>query len=173
MEYYPALKRNEVGSFAEMWMDLETVIQWSTSEREKQVSCINTDMWNLEKMISMILFDADITCGRSQKFLMSSLLSVVEPWVRASLQRRTQVYSLGGQVQRLEGNPYDCPLSTPFADFKWLSLVLMLLPGDSVITSPQPLLSLDLIWGNLFHSGYSIRAEGGLLWWLSGKESTW
>ena len=79
MEYYPALKRNEVGSFAETWMDLETVIQRSTSEREKQVSCINTYMWNLEKMISMILFDVDITCGRSQKFLMSSLLSVVEP----------------------------------------------------------------------------------------------
>ena len=27
MEYYSAVKRNEIGSFVEMWMDLETVIQ--------------------------------------------------------------------------------------------------------------------------------------------------
>ena len=27
MEYYSAIKRNEIGSFEEMWMDLETVIQ--------------------------------------------------------------------------------------------------------------------------------------------------
>ena len=32
MEYYSALKRNTIGSFAETWMDLETVIQ---SEVEK------------------------------------------------------------------------------------------------------------------------------------------
>ena len=49
MEYYSAIKRNEIGSFAETWMDLEMVIQWSKSEREKQISYINTYMWNLEK----------------------------------------------------------------------------------------------------------------------------
>ena len=27
MEYYSAIKRNEIGSFVEMWMDLEPVIQ--------------------------------------------------------------------------------------------------------------------------------------------------
>ena len=27
MEYYSAIKRNEIGSFVEMWIDLETVIQ--------------------------------------------------------------------------------------------------------------------------------------------------
>ena len=27
MEYYSAIKRNEIRSFVEMWMDLETVIQ--------------------------------------------------------------------------------------------------------------------------------------------------
>ena len=26
-EYYSAIKRNEIGSFVEMWMDLESVIQ--------------------------------------------------------------------------------------------------------------------------------------------------
>ena len=35
MEYYSAMKRNEIGSFVEMWMNLQTVIEKSTSEREK------------------------------------------------------------------------------------------------------------------------------------------
>ena len=43
----PFLKMNETGSFAEMWMDLETVIH-SKSEREKQILYINAYMWNLE-----------------------------------------------------------------------------------------------------------------------------
>ena len=33
-----ATKRNEIGSFAVMWMDLETVIQSEGSQREKQIS---------------------------------------------------------------------------------------------------------------------------------------
>ena len=35
MEYYSAIKRNEIGSFTEMWMDLETVIQSEVSQKEK------------------------------------------------------------------------------------------------------------------------------------------
>ena len=35
MEYYSATKRNEIGSFVEMWMDLETVIQSELSQKEK------------------------------------------------------------------------------------------------------------------------------------------
>ena len=35
MEYYAAIKRNEIGSFVEMWMDLETVIQSEVSQKEK------------------------------------------------------------------------------------------------------------------------------------------
>ena len=49
MKYYLALKRNEIGSFAVMLMDLESVIQSRVSQREKQVSYINTYLWNLEK----------------------------------------------------------------------------------------------------------------------------
>ena len=160
MDYYPALKRNETGSFAEMWMDLEIVIQWSTSEREKQVSCINTYMWNLEKTVSMTLFDADIMCGRNQRFLMSSLLSMVEPWVKASLQRRTQVYSLAGQVQMLEGNPNDCPFSPPIFGFQ--RTILGPHASSWWFCDHQSLtpMSLDLIWVNLFYLEYSIREEG-------------
>ena len=35
MEYYSAIKRNEIGSFVEMWMDLETVIHSEVSQKEK------------------------------------------------------------------------------------------------------------------------------------------
>ena len=50
MEYYSAIKRNEIESFVETWMDLETVIQSEVkSEREKQISYVNACMWNLEK----------------------------------------------------------------------------------------------------------------------------
>ena len=34
-EYYSTIKRNEIGSFVEMWMDLETVIQSEVSQKEK------------------------------------------------------------------------------------------------------------------------------------------
>ena len=46
-EHYSAIKRNKIGSFAEMWMDLETVIQSEITQ--KQILCINAYMWNLEK----------------------------------------------------------------------------------------------------------------------------
>ena len=51
MEYYSAMKRNEIGSFVEMWMDLEAVIQSEVSQKEKNKYCmfVNTSMWNLEK----------------------------------------------------------------------------------------------------------------------------
>ena len=35
MEYYSAIKRNEIGSFVETWMDLETIIQSEVSQKEK------------------------------------------------------------------------------------------------------------------------------------------
>ena len=35
MEYYSAIKRNDIGSFVETWMDLETVIQSEVSQKEK------------------------------------------------------------------------------------------------------------------------------------------
>ena len=35
MEYYSAIKRNEIASFVETWMDLETVIQSEVSQKEK------------------------------------------------------------------------------------------------------------------------------------------
>ena len=35
MEYYSAIKRNEIGSFVKTWMDLESVIQSEVSQKNK------------------------------------------------------------------------------------------------------------------------------------------
>ena len=35
MQYYSAIKRNEIESFVETWMDLKTVIQSEVSQKEK------------------------------------------------------------------------------------------------------------------------------------------
>ena len=37
MEYYSAIKRNKIGSFVEMWRDLEAVIQSEVSQKEKNI----------------------------------------------------------------------------------------------------------------------------------------
>ena len=37
MEYQSAIKRNEIGSFVETWMDLESVIQSEISQKEKNI----------------------------------------------------------------------------------------------------------------------------------------
>ena len=40
MEYYSAIKRNEIGSFVAMWMDLETVTQNEAGQKEKNKYCV-------------------------------------------------------------------------------------------------------------------------------------
>ena len=37
MEYYSAIKRNKIVPFAEMWMDLETVIQSEVCQRKTNI----------------------------------------------------------------------------------------------------------------------------------------
>ena len=53
MEYYSAIRRNEIESFVETWMDLETVIQSEVSQKEKNKYRIL--MLNVEsrKMVEM------------------------------------------------------------------------------------------------------------------------
>ena len=42
VEYYSAIKRNEIGSFVKTWMDLEIVIQSEVSQKEKDKYCMLT-----------------------------------------------------------------------------------------------------------------------------------
>ena len=41
MEYYSAIKGNEIVPLIEMWMDLETVVQSEVRQRENQISYIS------------------------------------------------------------------------------------------------------------------------------------
>ena len=50
MEYYLAIKRNEMEVFVVRWMTLESVIQSEVSQKEKkQIPYANTYIWNLRK----------------------------------------------------------------------------------------------------------------------------
>ena len=50
MEYYSAIKRNEIELFVMRCMDQETVIQSEISQKEKkQIPYANTYIWNLKK----------------------------------------------------------------------------------------------------------------------------
>ena len=47
MEYYIAIKKDEIMSFAATWMDLEMIIL-SKSDRERQIPYDVIYMWNLK-----------------------------------------------------------------------------------------------------------------------------
>ena len=56
MEYYSTIKRNEIGSFVETWMDLETVIQSEVSQEEKNKYRILTYICGTQKMVQINWF---------------------------------------------------------------------------------------------------------------------
>ena len=47
MEYYSAIKRNEIELFVVRWMDLETVIQSELSQKEKNKYCMLTHIYGI------------------------------------------------------------------------------------------------------------------------------
>ena len=49
MEYYSAIRRNEIVPLVEMWKDLVTVIQSEVGQKKKNILNINACIWNLEK----------------------------------------------------------------------------------------------------------------------------
>ena len=51
MEYYSAVKRKDMGSFIEIWMDLESVIQ-NEVNKKNDLSYINTYVWNIKDSTS-------------------------------------------------------------------------------------------------------------------------
>ena len=48
MEYYSAVKKNEILPFATSWMDLEGIMLNEMSDRERQTLYDITYMWNLK-----------------------------------------------------------------------------------------------------------------------------
>ena len=47
MEYYSAIKRNEIELFAVRWMGLESVIQSEASQKEKNKYCMLTHIYGI------------------------------------------------------------------------------------------------------------------------------
>ena len=61
MEYYSAIKRNEIVSSVEMWVDLESVIQSEVSQKEKNKYHIITHICGIQKnCIDDLIFKAEI-----------------------------------------------------------------------------------------------------------------
>jgi len=55
MEYYSAVRENDIMPFAKTWMDLEIIIR-SKPDRERQIPYDSTDMWNLKIKVRINLF---------------------------------------------------------------------------------------------------------------------
>ena len=47
MEFYSAIKRNEIELFVVRWMDLESVIQSEVSQKEKNEYCVLTPIYGI------------------------------------------------------------------------------------------------------------------------------
>ena len=47
MEYYSAIKRNEIELFVVRWMELESVIQSEVSQKEKNEYCVLTPIYGI------------------------------------------------------------------------------------------------------------------------------
>ena len=47
MEYYSAMKRNEIELFVVRWMELESVIQSEVSQKEKNKYCMLTHIYGI------------------------------------------------------------------------------------------------------------------------------
>ena len=61
MEYYSAIKKNEIMPFAATWMDLEIIIlsKVSKSERERQIPHVITYMWNLKYDTNELIYKTE------------------------------------------------------------------------------------------------------------------
>ena len=58
MEYYSAIKRNEIELFVVRWMELESAIQSEVSQKgKKQIPYASTYIWNLKKREKKVLMN--------------------------------------------------------------------------------------------------------------------
>ena len=55
MDYYSDIKRNGIGSFVVMWMNLESIIQSKVSQKEQYILYVKADMES-RKMVQVNLF---------------------------------------------------------------------------------------------------------------------
>ena len=76
MEYYSAIKRNEIVPFAEMCMDLETVIQSEVGQKEKNKCCVLTHICGItyRKIVQMNLLTKAKTETQTQRLMLASVM---------------------------------------------------------------------------------------------------
>ena len=55
MDYYSDIKKNGIGSFVVMWMNLESIIQSKVSQKEQQILYVKADMES-RKVVHVNLF---------------------------------------------------------------------------------------------------------------------
>ena len=59
VEYYSAIKKNEIMPFAAAWMDLEIVILSEVSQKEKEIPCDTTYIWNLKYDTNELIYERE------------------------------------------------------------------------------------------------------------------
>ena len=60
MEYYSAIKKNEIMPFAATWMDLEIVILSEVSQTEKdKYHMTSLNMWNLKYDTNELIYETE------------------------------------------------------------------------------------------------------------------
>ena len=60
MEYYSAIKKNEIIPFATTWMDLEIIILSEIIQKEKDIYHMITYMWNIKYDTNELIYETEI-----------------------------------------------------------------------------------------------------------------
>ena len=56
IEYYSAIKKNEIAPFTAKWMDLEIIILSEESEKERQIPHDTTYIWDLKYDANKLIY---------------------------------------------------------------------------------------------------------------------
>ena len=59
MEYYSAIKKNEIILFAATWIDLEIIVLRKVSQKGRQIPYDITYMWNVKYNTNEPLYEAE------------------------------------------------------------------------------------------------------------------
>ena len=62
MEYYSAIKRNEIELFVVRWMDLETVIQSEVRQKEKNKYRMLTQIYGIHSLSLQSKYSVSVVC---------------------------------------------------------------------------------------------------------------
>ena len=73
MEYYSAIKGNTFESVLMRWMNLEPCTEWRKSEREREISYTNANIWNLERWYWLIY----LQCSSGKTDIENRLIDIV------------------------------------------------------------------------------------------------